>query len=67
MQRTGKAHPTFWDISRSLPAETRSYVMNFIALNVVFKNYEKFRKNQLCFKTITQDKPGAEGDQAYID
>ena len=67
MQRTGKAHPTFWDINRSLPAETKAYVMNFIALNVVFKNYEKFRKNELCFKTIKQEKQGPEADQAYID
>ncbi|WP_462275587.1 hypothetical protein [Ferruginibacter sp.] len=33
-------------------AETRSYVMNFIALNVIFNNYEKFINNTLCFKPI---------------
>ena len=52
MQRCGKKNPTFWDIKNYLPAETRSYVMNFIALNVIFKNYQKFASNELCFKDI---------------
>jgi membrane-bound lytic murein transglycosylase D len=53
MERTGKTNPTFWDIKNYLPAETRTYVMNFIALNVLFNNYEKFSKNTLCFKAVT--------------
>lgn len=53
MERTGKKNPTFWDIKNYLPAETRAYVMNFIAMNVVFNNYEKFSKNTLCFKQVT--------------
>ena len=53
MERTGKANPTFWDIKKFLPAETRTYVMNFITLNVLFNNYEKFSKNTLCFKPVT--------------
>ncbi len=52
MKRTGKASPTFWDIKNYLPAETRAYVMNFIALNVIFYNYEKFVANELLFKPI---------------
>lgn len=52
MKKTGKAHPDFWDIKNYLPSETRSYVMNFIALNVVFKNYDKFAKNTLLFKPV---------------
>lgn len=59
MERTGKSKPTFWDIKKYLPAETQAYVMNFIAMNVVFNNYEKFTKNQLCFKEIIA-KPGAD-------
>jgi hypothetical protein len=55
MQRSGKKNPTFWDIKNQAPAETRAYVMNFIALNVIFTNYEKFRTNTLCFKTITKE------------
>ena len=53
MQRTGKTNPSFWDIKKYLPAETKAYVMNFIALNVIFINYEKFKTNSLCFKPIT--------------
>ena len=49
MQKTGKANPSFWDIKKYLPAETKSYVMNFIALNVIFNNYDKFIKNELIF------------------
>ncbi len=52
MKKTGKTNPDFWDVKKFLPAETRSYVMNFIALNVVFNNYEKFTSNTLCFKSI---------------
>lgn len=54
MQKTGKANPTFWDIKNYLPAETKAYVMNFIALNIIFKNYENFRINNLCFKDEIQ-------------
>ena len=50
MEKTGKVNPTFWDVKKYLPAETRSYVMNFITLNVIFKNYEKFASNTLSFK-----------------
>ncbi len=56
MKRTGKANPNFWDIKKYLPAETRSYVMNFITLNVLFHNYDKFAKNTLSF-TKTKIKP----------
>ncbi len=55
MQRSGKKNPTFWDIKNQVPSETRAYVMNFIALNVIFKNYEKFRTNTLCFKPVTRE------------
>jgi len=55
LQRTGKANPDFWDIKNALPAETRAYVMNFIALNVIFKNFEKFAGNELCFRPITKN------------
>lgn len=54
MQKTGKANPTFWDIKNYLPTETKAYVMNFIALNVIFKNYDNFMMNNLCFKEKIQ-------------
>lgn len=55
MERCGKTNPTFWDIKNYVPAETKAYVMNFIALNVVFANYEKFVHNDLCYKDIVKE------------
>lgn len=52
MKKTGKDDPDFWDIKDYLPAETRAYVMNFITLNVIFHNYEKFESNTLLFTPI---------------
>lgn len=52
MNSSGVDNPSFWDIKSSLPAETQSYVMNFIALNVIFHNYEKFADNTLSFKPV---------------
>ena len=49
MKKTGKTDPDFWDIKNYLPAETRAYVMNFITLNVIFHNYQKFANNTLLF------------------
>ncbi|MBK8522163.1 MAG: transglycosylase SLT domain-containing protein [Ferruginibacter sp.] len=49
MKKSGKADPDFWDIKAYLPSETQAYVMNFITLNVVFHNYEKFTGNTLLF------------------
>lgn len=52
MHKSGKTNPSFWDVKSFLPAETRNYVMNFIALNVVYHNYEKFAQNNLNFKPV---------------
>lgn len=49
MKKTGKDDPTFWDLKDYLPAQTQAYVMNFITLNVIFNNYEKFTNNTLMF------------------
>lgn len=57
MERSGKKNPTFWDIKKLLPAETQSYVMNFITLNVIFANYDNFVKNKLIFKSETMAVP----------
>jgi membrane-bound lytic murein transglycosylase D len=51
-QRTGLSNPTFWDAKKFLPAETQAYVMNFITLNVLFNNYQKFESNSLSFKPV---------------
>ena len=52
MEKTGKTDPDFWDVKSYLPAETQAYVMNFITLNVIFNNYEKFTKNTLLFEPV---------------
>lgn len=52
MSASGVTDPGFWDIKDLLPAETQSYVLNFIALNVIFHNYEKFADNTLSFKPV---------------
>lgn len=61
MERSGKDNPSFWDIKKYLPVETRAYVMNFIAMNVIFSNYENFVKNKLIFKTVKMPLPGKIG------
>jgi soluble lytic murein transglycosylase-like protein len=58
---SGKKNPTYWDIQHRLPAETKSYVMNFITLNVIFNNYDKFINNTLRFK---DEKPGRDLQKA---
>jgi membrane-bound lytic murein transglycosylase D len=61
MKKTGKTNPDFWDIKEYLPAETQSYVMNFMALNVVFHNYDKFTNNILLFTPTKVKIENAEG------
>lgn len=62
IKKSGVATPTFWDIKKFLPAETRNYVMNFITLNVVFNNYDKFVNGDLLFASqmIPYSNPSAE-------
>ena len=57
IKKSGKAHPSFWDIKKHLPAETRNYVMNFISLSVIFANYDKFLNNTLTFAPKTMEVP----------
>jgi len=52
IKKSNKANPDFWDIKKFLPAETQAYVMNFIALNVLFKNYDNFVANNLIFTPL---------------
>ena len=66
MERTGKSRPTFWDIKKYLPAETRTYVMNFIAINVILHNYEKFAKNKLTFQSEDDSSEDQEECSAFI-
>lgn len=63
MNASGKNNPTYWDIKESLPAETQAYVLNFITLNVIFNNYDKFTSNTMIFKPekIRISEPNAGG------
>ncbi|MEP6583048.1 MAG: lytic transglycosylase domain-containing protein [Ginsengibacter sp.] len=49
VKKSGKAGANYWDIKKYLPAETRKFVMNFIALNVIAANYDKFIDRKLNF------------------
>jgi membrane-bound lytic murein transglycosylase MltF len=66
MQKCGKAEPTYWDIQKFLPSETRAYVMNFITLNVIFDNYDAFVNNTLAY-TIERPSQNTEDDCAPIE
>lgn len=48
--------PTFWDIKNYLPAETRSYVLKLITLNVLFTNFGNFSANDMIFDDITVER-----------
>lgn len=67
IKKSGKSNPDFWDIKKYLPAETRNYVMNFIALNVVFENYDKFAKNKLIFNSEFAEVPASIENPAILD
>jgi membrane-bound lytic murein transglycosylase D len=49
IKKSGKADANFWDIKKYLPFETRKFVMDFIALNVIAANYDKFLDKKLDF------------------
>ncbi len=65
MEKCGKENPTFWDIKKYLPEETKAYVMNFIALNVIYHNYEKFLKNNMIFKDVKAEMPGEKAEDYF--
>src|ERR1700690_3496260 len=49
IKKGGKTDATFWDIKKYLPFETRKFVMDFIAFNVIAANYDKFLNNKMDF------------------
>ncbi len=49
IKKSGKKDPTFWNIKKYLPFETRKFVMDFIAFNVIATNYEKFLDKKMDF------------------
>lgn len=67
VKKSGKDDATYWDIKRYLPAETRKFVMNFIALNVIFSNYEKFLNNELDFNEPPLIQIASQGSTITMD
>ena len=57
IKRSGITNAGFWDIKKYLPKETRNYVMDFIALNIIFANYDKFSKKNLVFTSEIREVP----------
>ncbi len=57
IRRSGIMDAGFWDIKKYLPKETRNYVMDFIALNIIFANYDKFTKKNLVFTSEVREVP----------
>lgn len=49
IKKSGKSCANFWDIKKYLPFETRKFVMDFIAFNVIATNYDKFLNDKLDF------------------
>lgn len=52
LRRVGNPNATFWDIKNYLPAETRNYVMKFIATSVLLLNYDNMQAEDLCFEDL---------------
>ncbi len=49
IRKSGAKDPDYWKIKAYLPAETRRFVMNFLALNVIRTNYDMFLKKNIDF------------------
>ena len=52
IRKSNKSNPDFWDIKPYLPKETQAYVLKFIAINVIFNNYNNFIEKDLVFYDI---------------
>jgi len=49
IRKSGKKDANFWNIKKYLPFETRKFVMDFIAFNVIAANYDKFLNKTMDF------------------
>jgi membrane-bound lytic murein transglycosylase D len=52
--KSGLPNPDFFAIKSFLPKETQNYVMKYIALNLLYKNYALFSANQLRWNGYTE-------------
>ena len=49
LKKSGNKNADFWEVKEYLPAETRRFVMKFLALNVIEMNYNKFLHSDIDF------------------
>jgi Transglycosylase SLT domain len=52
--KSGKANPNFFDIKSFLPKETQNYVMKYIALNLLLKNYSLYSGGKIKWYSTTE-------------
>jgi soluble lytic murein transglycosylase-like protein len=64
MAKSGKTNPNFFDIKPFLPKETQNYVMNYIALNIIFKNFSLYTQNKMQWHSVTKKVPITEEKEA---
>ena len=50
IKKSGVKNPDYWQVKEFLPAETRRFVMNFVSLNVIANNYDKFLAKDMDFE-----------------
>jgi hypothetical protein len=50
IKKSGVKNPDYWQVKEFLPAETRRFVMNFVSLNVIADNYDKFIAKDMDFE-----------------
>jgi membrane-bound lytic murein transglycosylase D len=52
--KSGKLNPDFFEIKYFLPKETQNYVMKYIALNLIYKNYTLYTAQKIQWFPITK-------------
>ncbi len=52
--KSGKTNPDFFEIKSFLPKETQNYVMKYIALNLLIKNYDLYASEKMKWYTTTE-------------
>jgi membrane-bound lytic murein transglycosylase D len=52
--KSGKVNPTLFDIKSFLPKETQNYVLKYIALNLMYKNYNIYAAQKMQWYDITK-------------
>jgi membrane-bound lytic murein transglycosylase MltF len=52
--KSGKTNPTFFEIKSFLPKESQNYVMKYIALNLLIKNYSLYSAEKMRWYSTTE-------------